>query len=380
MLRVPLARGMNGVTEAFDLSQCTDVTVSICNSYKRTPLVFSMDESEKNVLLARVEGDTLSLGTYSLEVKGKLNGNDWRSFEENIFEIINGNASADSNLEKDDKVDVAMVIVSPDHLGNVASKNDIKAVRQSVKKLKSKAKVVCRKAISLGATKANGNLVKYFSYQPKLRLVCGERYRIHVNGTILGDEEIGVYSANIHNTQITTGGGKVISVQGEGGARTACVNIMISNRSPAKVTWVEKVEENNGVLDVYLKMKTVDSFSSDTPSPYFKIIDGHVKGVIQDVEIPFWAGDLQFSPYVPAGNVVYYRKRSCPKNASDGTERYGHVYRFRKHRGDETPTGGGRILAVVKRKGKVICKKEFVRWVAPSKQNGNRYFAKEIGW
>lgn len=208
MLRVPLARCVNGVTEAFDLSLCTDIAVSICNSYKRMPLVFSMDESEKNVLMARVEGDMLSLGTYSLEVKGKLNGNDWRSFEENIFEIVNDNASADSNLEKDDKVDVAMVIVSPDHLGNMASKNDIKAVRQSVKKLKSKAKVVCRKAISLGATASNGNLVKYFSHDPQLRLRCGVPYRIHVNGTILGDEEIGVHSTNIHNTQITTGGGQ----------------------------------------------------------------------------------------------------------------------------------------------------------------------------
>ena len=55
-----------------------------------------MDVENDNVILARVEGDQIPLGTYAIEVKGKIFGNDWRSNEYPQFSIVAKNADADT--------------------------------------------------------------------------------------------------------------------------------------------------------------------------------------------------------------------------------------------------------------------------------------------
>ena len=80
-LRIPVAKVVEGEKVAFPLPACTDVVVRIANQYKRVSLDFSIDTAEDNVILARVEGDQISLGTYAVEVRGKIFGNDWRSNE-----------------------------------------------------------------------------------------------------------------------------------------------------------------------------------------------------------------------------------------------------------------------------------------------------------
>lgn len=71
------------------------------------------------MLLARVEGDKMSLGTYAIEVKGKIFGNDWRSNEYPQFAIVSKNADADTEFGETDKgdnsveMDTAMVILPP---------------------------------------------------------------------------------------------------------------------------------------------------------------------------------------------------------------------------------------------------------------------------
>lgn len=118
-LRIPVMKMVEGQQKAFPLPACTDVVVQVCNQFKRIPLAFEIDVKEDNVLLARVEGDNVSLGTYAIEVKGKIFGNDWRSNEYPQFSIVSNNADADTEFGETDEgdnsveMDTAMVILPP---------------------------------------------------------------------------------------------------------------------------------------------------------------------------------------------------------------------------------------------------------------------------
>lgn len=118
-LRIPVMKMVEGQLQAFPLPACTDVVVQVCNQFKRIPLAFSIDVKEDNVLLARVEGDKMSIGTYAIEVKGKIFGNDWRSNEYPQFAIVSNNADADTEFIETDEgdnsveMDTAMVILPP---------------------------------------------------------------------------------------------------------------------------------------------------------------------------------------------------------------------------------------------------------------------------
>ena len=118
-LRIPVMKMVEGQPQAFPLPACTDVVVQVCNQFKRIPLAFEIDVKEDNVLLARVEGDKVSLGTYAIEVKGKIFGNDWRSNEYPQFAIVSKNADADTEFGETDEgdnsveMDTAMVILPP---------------------------------------------------------------------------------------------------------------------------------------------------------------------------------------------------------------------------------------------------------------------------
>lgn len=118
-LKIPVMKMVEGQAKAFPLPACTDVVVQVCNQFKRIPLAFTIDVKEDNVLLARVEGDKMSLGTYAIEVKGKIFGNDWRSNEYPQFSIVANNADADAEFGETDEgdnsveMDTAMVILPP---------------------------------------------------------------------------------------------------------------------------------------------------------------------------------------------------------------------------------------------------------------------------
>lgn len=118
-LRIPVMKMVEGQLQAFPLPACTDVVVQICNQFRRIPLAFSIDVKEDNVLLARVEGDKMSIGTYAIEVKGKIFGNDWRSNEYPQFTIVANNADADTEFGTTDEgdnsveMDTSLVILPP---------------------------------------------------------------------------------------------------------------------------------------------------------------------------------------------------------------------------------------------------------------------------
>lgn len=118
-LRIPVMKMVEGQAQAFPLPACTDVVVQVCNQFRRIPLSFEIDVQEDNVLLARVEGDKMSLGTYAIEVKGKIFGNDWRSNEYPQFSIVAKNADSDTEFGETDEgdnsveMDTAIVILPP---------------------------------------------------------------------------------------------------------------------------------------------------------------------------------------------------------------------------------------------------------------------------
>lgn len=98
-LRIPVKKIVNGEQVSFPLTDCTDIAVHVVSKYKRTALPFSIDKESNDVLLADVDGTTLSLGTYALEVTGVLEGANWRSYEYEQFAIVDNNASSDTVFE-----------------------------------------------------------------------------------------------------------------------------------------------------------------------------------------------------------------------------------------------------------------------------------------
>lgn len=119
-LRIPVKKIVNGEQVAFPLPACTDIVVNIVNQYRRVALSYTIDTAEDNIINARVEGDAVSVGTYALEVHGKIFGNDWRSKEYEQFAIVDNNASGDTAfngelIEGEDSVEMntALVILPP---------------------------------------------------------------------------------------------------------------------------------------------------------------------------------------------------------------------------------------------------------------------------
>lgn len=129
-LRMPVKKIVNGEQVSFPLTDCTDIAVHVVSKYKRTALPYTIDKESNDVLLADVDGTTLSLGTYALEVTGRLKGANWRSFEYEQFAIVDNNASSDITLG-DEVISGALVILPP---GESSLKPDIPP--QKVKKRK----------------------------------------------------------------------------------------------------------------------------------------------------------------------------------------------------------------------------------------------------
>lgn len=98
-LRIPVKKIVNGEQVSFPLSDCTDIAVHVVSKYKRTALPYTIDKELDDVLLADVDGTALSLGTYALEVTGKLEDANWRSYEYEQFAIVDNNASSDTIFE-----------------------------------------------------------------------------------------------------------------------------------------------------------------------------------------------------------------------------------------------------------------------------------------
>ena len=119
-MRIPVVKIVDGEKVAFPLPGCTDIVVRLCSEFRRQELAYTIDAKEDNVIVARVEGDKIPLGTYALEVRGKIFGNDWRSNEYEQVAIVDKNKDADTEFGETDEgensveMDTAVVILPPD--------------------------------------------------------------------------------------------------------------------------------------------------------------------------------------------------------------------------------------------------------------------------
>ena len=164
-LKIPVMKSVEGQKVPFPLPACTDVVVQVCNQFRRTPLAFSIDVKEDNVLLARVEGDNMSIGTYAIEVKGKIFGNDWRSNEYPQFAIVAKNADADTEFGETDEgdnsveMDTALVILPPSvELQNLITKAETATDNANTAAGNTNEAIRKCETATAGAEKVNANL------------------------------------------------------------------------------------------------------------------------------------------------------------------------------------------------------------------------------
>lgn len=119
IMRIPVMKIVDGEKQAFPLPACTDIMVRLCSAFRRYDLTYTIDAKDDNVLLARVEGDKIPCGSYALEVRGKVFGNDWRSNEYEQLIIVDNNEKADTEFGKTDEgensveMDTAVVYLPP---------------------------------------------------------------------------------------------------------------------------------------------------------------------------------------------------------------------------------------------------------------------------
>lgn len=119
IMRIPVMKIVDGEKQAFPLPACTDIVVRLCSAFRRYELGYTIDAKDDNVLLARVEGDKIPCGSYALEVRGKIFGNDWRSNEYEQLIIVDNNEKADTEFGKTDEgensveMDTAVVYLPP---------------------------------------------------------------------------------------------------------------------------------------------------------------------------------------------------------------------------------------------------------------------------
>lgn len=164
-LKIPVMKSVEGQKVPFPLPACTDVQVRVCNQFKRISLSYEVDVENDNVILARVEGDQIPLGTYAIEVRGKILGNDWRSNEYPQFAIVAKNADADTEFGETDEgdnsveMDTALVILPPSvDLQNLITKAEEATDNANTAAGNTNEAIRKCETATAGAEKVNANL------------------------------------------------------------------------------------------------------------------------------------------------------------------------------------------------------------------------------
>lgn len=118
-MRIPVFRIVNGEQVPFPLPASEHIHVRLCGEYRRVELEHEIDVTNDNVLVAKVDGRSVSCGCYGIEVRGTLFGQDWRSSEYEQLRIVHNNAEADTEFDYSEgepsvEMDTALVILAAD--------------------------------------------------------------------------------------------------------------------------------------------------------------------------------------------------------------------------------------------------------------------------
>lgn len=349
-LRIPVKKIVNGEQVSFPLTDCTDIAVHVVSKYKRTALPYTIDKESNDVLLADVDGTTLSLGTYALEVTGVLEGANWRSYEYEQFAIVDNNASSDTVFEttqpdgdtdiEDDNgdkankgcmdvkiegvaVDTALVVLPP-----VSSRTT-----PSVKKSKPKIEYVVGRAIKCSLlTLSSSDRVRYIvpHNDKMISLLVGNqtssllakkgdsiKVKFIINGPIplLGWVE----PLRTHYYSVSYGRNDEIEITKVSDVYT-CFRVYLNIFVPNNGAWFVKnvTLSKDGVYVVTLDSKSIPS-SFDTVSPYRKFENGMVVNKRLPKGLGFNAGLLY--EYSPRQVLYSYKYTWCSTKLLKGGRR-----------------------------------------------------------
>ena len=305
-LRIPVKKIVNGEQVSFPLTDCTDIAVHVVSKYKRTALPYTIDKESNDVLLADVDGTTLSLGTYALEVTGRWKGANWRSFEYEQFAIVDNNASSDTVFETTQPdgdtdieggngdnankgcmdvkieafaVDTALVVLPP-----VSSRTT-----PSVKKSKPKIEYVVGRAIKCSLlTLSSSDRVRYIvpNNDKMISLLVGNKKRsllaevgdsIKVKFIINGPIPLLGWVEPLRTHYYSVSDGRNDEIEITKVSVYTCFRVSLYINVPNSGAWFVKnvTLSKDGVYMVTLDSKGIPS-SFDTVSPYRKFKNGMV--------------------------------------------------------------------------------------------------------
>lgn len=118
-LRVPVRRIVNGEKQRFPLPACEEIEVNLVNAFRRRKMEYTIGVEDDSLLEVSVHSSEMALGSYALEVKGKLFGSSWRSNEYEQLQLVDNNASGDTEFGETDEgedsveMDTALVVLAP---------------------------------------------------------------------------------------------------------------------------------------------------------------------------------------------------------------------------------------------------------------------------
>lgn len=268
-LRIPVMKMLEGQPKAFPLPACTDVVVQVCNQFKRIPLAFTIDVKEDNVLLARVEGDQMSLGTYAIEVKGKIFGNDWRSNEYPQFSIVAKNADADTEFGETDEgdnsveMDTAMVILPPSvelsdliDKANEALKNN-KETNDTINANEEARKEAETKRVSAEQKRASAEEARVSAEDNRAKAeegrVSAEAERVKAEKKRQSDTEAAIQNLNTHRTEFDDAEATRVNAEKSRAEAEATRKQAEEDRAAAEV---ERVKAEKTRADAEIKRKS----------------------------------------------------------------------------------------------------------------------------
>lgn len=110
---------MNGEKERFPLPACEEIEVNLVNAFRRRKMEYTIGVEDDSLLEVSVHSSEMALGSYALEVKGKLFGSSWRSNEYEQIMLVDNNASGDTEFGETDEgedsveMDTALVVLAP---------------------------------------------------------------------------------------------------------------------------------------------------------------------------------------------------------------------------------------------------------------------------
>lgn len=118
-LRIPVRKIVGGAAERFPLPACEEIEVNLVNAFRRRKMEYTIGVEDDSLLEVSVHSSEMALGAYALEVKGKLFGCSWRSNEYEQLQLVDNNASGDTEFDETDEgedsveMDTAIVVLAP---------------------------------------------------------------------------------------------------------------------------------------------------------------------------------------------------------------------------------------------------------------------------